>query len=113
MARTPPLRRLAHGAVLTLDDARGATVRVRQGQLWVTQYGDPVDHVLEAGDAWVVGRGGRTVVQAQRDSLFELARPVSPFDRAWRAFARIADPLGAWLRRATRARLGRRWAPYV
>ena len=36
---------------INLDDARGTTVRVGRGQLWITQYGDPVDHVLAAGDA--------------------------------------------------------------
>lgn len=71
MATRPDLRRLtlAPGDSINLDDARGTTVRVGRGQLWITQYGDPVDHVLEAGDAWAIERNGRTVVQAQRDSL--------------------------------------------
>lgn len=115
MTTRPAFRRLAlaRGDSLSLDDARGTTVRVGRGQLWITQYGDPTDHVLEAGDSWAVERNGRTIVQAQRDALVDLTGPeaLSPLHvvARTRAFLRFA----AWLRRAARARDARRWAPYV
>ena len=112
MDTRPDLRRLtlAPGDSINLDDARGTTVRVGRGQLWITQYGDPVDHVLEAGDTWAIERNGRTVVQAQRDSLVHLTGP-----GAWRPFASIARngtllSIAAWLRRVASER---RWAPYA
>ena len=101
---------LAPGDSISLDDARGTTVRVGRGQLWITQHGDPVDHVLAAGDSWAVERNGRTVVQAQSDTLVDLtgpgaSRPLLAIARN-RTFLRIA----AWLHRAAAAR---RWVPYA
>ena len=77
MATRSDFRRLtlAPGDSINLDDARGTSVRVGRGQLWITQYGDPVDHVLAAGDTWAVERNGRTVVQAQSDTLVDLTGP--------------------------------------
>jgi hypothetical protein len=62
-----------HGATIdmepretvTLPDVRGATLRVAQGTVWITQERDPQDVVLRAGDAWVVERDGLTVLEAQ------------------------------------------------
>ena len=104
---------LASGDSINLDDARGTTLRVGRGQLWVTQHGDPTDYVLEAGDTWTIERRGRTIVQAQRDALFDVVGPAK-----WatvRAIAR-ARPLAAfadWLGRLVRTGRGRRWVPYV
>ena len=104
---------LASGDSINLDDARGTTLRVGRGRLWVTQHGDPTDYVLEAGDTWTIERRGRTIVQAQRDALFDVVGPVK-----WvtvRAIARTR-PLKAvadWLGRLVRAGRGRRWVPYV
>ena len=112
MATRSDFRRLtlAPGASITLADARGTTVRVGRGQLWITQHGDPVDHVLAAGDTWAVERNGRTVVQAQSDTLVDLtgpgaSRPLLAIARN-RTFLRIA----AWLHRVAAAR---RWVPYA
>jgi hypothetical protein len=55
---------------VTLPDARGATLRVTQGTLWITQHGDLHDVVLRPGDNWVVERNGKTVVEAQNDAVF-------------------------------------------
>lgn len=112
MATRSDLRRLtlAPGDSINLDDARGTTVRVGRGQLWITQYGDPVDHVLEAGDTWAIERNGRTVVQAQRDSLVHLTGPGAPRPLPSIARNRTLLSIAAWLRRAGAAR---RWAPYA
>lgn len=115
MASRSDFRRvaLAPGDSINLDDARGTTVRVGRGQLWITQYGDPADHVLETGEAWAVDRNGRTIVQAQRDSLVDLIGP--PATSALHAIARgrVIRRVAAWARRLASARVGRRWAPYV
>ena len=101
---------LAPGDSINLDDARGTTVRVGRGQLWITQYGDPVDHVLAAGDTWAVERNGRTVVQAQSDTLVDLTGPGA--SRLLVAIARNPTRLriAAGLRRVAAAP---RWVPYA
>lgn len=115
MVTTASSRRLAlaSGELVNLDDARGTTVHVGRGQVWLTQYGDPVDHVLDAGDSWAVERNGRTIVQAQNATIVDLTGPgaadaVIPIARA-PAPQQLAD----WLARAVNDWLERRWVPYV
>lgn len=57
--------RLAAGEAISLDDIRGATLRMRCGTAWVTQERERRDTVLRGGDVWTVERDGRTVVEAR------------------------------------------------
>ncbi len=104
---------LAPGDSINLDDARGTTLRVRRGQLWVTQYGDPTDYVLEAGDTWTIERRGRTIVQAQRNALFDVVGPGRWVTVRAIARARPLEAFANWLGRLVHAGRSRRWAPYV
>jgi hypothetical protein len=60
---------------ITLPDVRGATLRITQGTLWLTQEQDRKDVVLRAGDSWVVEADGATVVEAQENVRFWLVGP--------------------------------------
>ena len=55
---------------ISLPDVRGATLRVTQGTLWLTQAHGSRDIVLRPGDNWVVEYNGNTVVEAQNDAVF-------------------------------------------
>ena len=55
---------------ISLPDVRGATLRVTQGTLWLTQAHGNRDIVLRPGDNWVVEYNGNTVVEAQNDAVF-------------------------------------------
>ena len=59
-----PLIALEPGQVVTLDDAAGTRVSARYGAVWVTEEGSPKDHIIHPGEAYVLGRDGRTIVQA-------------------------------------------------
>jgi len=55
---------------VTLNDVRGAILRVKRGTVWVTQEAESPDApaqdiVLRGGDAWVVETNGATVIEAQ------------------------------------------------
>jgi hypothetical protein len=67
-----PVIALEPGQVVTLDDAQGTRILARSGTVWVTEEGEPRDHVVDAGDALVVARPGRTVVQALTPSWISL-----------------------------------------
>lgn len=56
---------LDRGDLVRLDDARGTTLRVTRGTLWITQEKERNDVVLHAGDVWAVERDGLTLVEAQ------------------------------------------------
>jgi len=55
---------------ITLPHVGGATLRVTQGVLWLTEENDRHDVVLRRGDNWVVESNGDTVVEAQNDAVF-------------------------------------------
>ena len=67
-----PLLALEPGQVVTLDDARGTRIRARYGAVWVTEEGSPADHIVQPGQTFVVGRDGRTVVQAMQPAWIAL-----------------------------------------
>jgi Protein of unknown function (DUF2917) len=60
----PILRQLRPREVLDIRDGRGLTVRCLAGSLWITQYGDTDDVVLEAGECFVLDRPGLALVSA-------------------------------------------------
>ena len=115
MSASSTLRRLtlASGQLIDLDDARGTVVRVGRGRVWVTQHGDLADHVLEAGDTWAIERNGRTIVEAQQETILDLSGPGA---------AAVVVPIAApaaprqvdhWLTRVANDLLAPRWLPYV
>ncbi len=53
-------------------DRRGTTIRCGRGAVWVTQPGDPVDHILSAGESWDVTRAGLVLVQGLSEAAVEL-----------------------------------------
>ncbi len=66
---------MAHGDLMKLADARGTTLRVARGSLWITQEHDARDVVLNAGDVWAVERDGLTLVEAQTNAALCLVGP--------------------------------------
>ncbi len=63
-----PVLALEAGQVVTLDDAAGRRISARTGILWVTEEGSRKDHIVNAGDAIILRRSGRAVVQALRNA---------------------------------------------
>ena len=79
------MSRTTHGATfdmtarqsLGLPDARGTTLRVTRGTLWITQEDDTRDVVLRPGDAWTVERQGLTIVEAQSSATVHAVGPAA------------------------------------
>jgi hypothetical protein len=97
---TRTIVRLADREAITLPDVRGATLRVLQGTLWVTEERQRSDFVLRAGDSFVVEFDGDTVIEARADARFAIVgargRPLR-LPRAQPALARFAAAVTAWL----------------
>ena len=65
---------LDRNAVVDLRPAReGVTLGVREGLLWITQTGDPKDHLLGAGESFHTDARGLLVVQALEPSVVSAA----------------------------------------
>jgi Protein of unknown function (DUF2917) len=99
-----------------LRDARGTTLRVTRGSVWITQQNDTQDIVLRAGDTWVVEKNGLTILEAQEDATFcalgRLNARVVPQSHGERAsspiVARVRDAFAGFFASPTRNPL-----PYV
>ncbi len=78
------MRTVVHpGCSLVLSgDARGVGVICEDGLLWLTQERDARDHILAAGEEFVVDRRGRVVISSPLESEVALA---ASRRRGWRA----------------------------
>ncbi len=63
-----PLIDLPRGAVLRIAGGEPHVIDVFEGQVWLTQDGDPRDVILEAGESFRFDCDGLTLVQAFRPS---------------------------------------------
>jgi hypothetical protein len=90
---------LDHGDLVELQDARGTTVRITRGTVWITQEHDTQDIVLRAGDVWTVERQGLTLVEAQGDALVCMVGARANIARSRHRAASLADRVRGWLER--------------
>ncbi|MGA8051612.1 MAG: DUF2917 domain-containing protein [Burkholderiales bacterium] len=65
---------LGIGEMLKLGAARGAAVRVRSGDVWLTQHGDRKDHMLKTGDTMPLNGEGTAIITAYQPTILELYR---------------------------------------
>jgi Protein of unknown function (DUF2917) len=107
------LLKLGNGDLLELADARGTTLRVTRGTLWVTQQRDRRDVVLGAGDTWTVERYGLTVAEARGDAAVVLIGNSLAEASVRSRRIRWQDRLAQWLARAADRHLRRDWVPHV
>jgi len=69
-----PVLALETGQLLSLDDARGTSIQSRLGTVWITEEGELRDFVVGPGEAFLVTRPGRTLVQAMAPAHVALRR---------------------------------------
>jgi hypothetical protein len=50
--------------LLPIEDGVGLEVKSLRGNLWITQTGDPEDHIIAGGRSFVLDHPGRTLVTA-------------------------------------------------
>lgn len=67
-----PVLSLAPGQLVALDDACGTRIQPERGTVWITEEGEPRDFVVGPGQAFLVRRAGRTLMQAIDASLVAL-----------------------------------------
>jgi hypothetical protein len=103
---------LAPSELVKLDGARGTTLRVTRGTLWLTLEHDTRDVVLQAGDTFTIDRGGLTLVEAQgKTTVCVMARHTDEVHVPGRR-ATATERLNAWLDRFDLANDRRQSVPY-
>jgi len=74
MMKTEEAHRLCRDELIRLDgDDTGRIVSCRNGVLWLTQTGNPGDHLIRAGEAFAIDRPGVVLVSALEDSLYTVS----------------------------------------
>jgi hypothetical protein len=63
---------LMPGQAIRLPEAGALELRVRDGSVWLTEAGNPDDHLLAANERHCIGRGADVVISAFAPSRLEL-----------------------------------------
>jgi len=66
---------IGRGASLRVEDGAGILVYVWEGELWVTQEGDPRDYFVAPGRWFRIDSGGTTLMYATRRTHAALTAP--------------------------------------
>ena len=83
--------RLERGGFVRIQGGSGTQVRVDSGEVWITQEGDPRDHLVPAGGRFIVASNRLTLVSALGGSNLEMRTPrkrsyAARLARAWRSW---------------------------
>ena len=99
--------------LIGLEGARGTTLRVTRGALWLTFEHDTRDVVLAVGDVFTIDRGGLTLMQAHgRTTVCVQAHHVEA-RRIGHRRPTLAARLRRWVAAIGNTGVARGWAPYV
>ena len=60
---------------LSIDDEAGCTIRIRQGEVWITSEGWSSDIIAKTGGGASLGGPNRTIIGASRDAVIDVALP--------------------------------------
>ena len=104
---------LGSGELVEMNDARGTTLRVTRGKLWITQERDRNDVVLRAGDVWTVERQGLTVIEAQDQATVCIVGVGAALNRTRNRPLGLAGRIGAWFASLGVGRSNRQPVPYL
>ena len=97
--------------LVRLDGARGTTLRITRGTVWITLENDTRDVVLNAGDVFTIDRGGLTLVEAQENTtVCVMGRPIDEVHVRGRQ--PVPEDRARWLQSIGAADLNRRFVPY-
>ena len=69
---SPTTFMLARGDTLQLRAPRGARLRVRSGDIWLTQHNEGCDHILQSDQTLLLNGDGEAVITAGRASVLEI-----------------------------------------
>ncbi len=69
--------------VLPIENGAGLEVKCLQGSLWITQYGDHQDRVINRGESFVLDRDGLSLVTAPIGPAVLIVRRYA-LTRPWR-----------------------------
>jgi hypothetical protein len=74
MMKSEETHELCRDEMIRLDrDVAGRVVSCRKGILWLTQTDAPGDHLIRAGEAFLIDRPGLILISALEESLYTVS----------------------------------------
>src|SRR5512139_1892007 len=74
MMKSEETLRLCRDGLIRLDgDVAGRVISCSKGILWLTQTGNPGDHLIRAGEAFAIERPGAVLISALEESLYTVS----------------------------------------
>jgi hypothetical protein len=74
MMKSEETLRLCRDEMIRLDgDVAGRVISCRKGILWLTQTGNPGDHLIRAGGAFSIERPGAVLISALEEALYTVS----------------------------------------
>jgi Protein of unknown function (DUF2917) len=74
MMKSEVTLRLRRDELIRLDgDVAGRVVSCRKGILWLTQTGNPGDHLIRAGEVFAIDRPGAVLISALEEALYTVS----------------------------------------
>ena len=80
---------LAPDQMLTVSGGLGLTFTCVRGTLWITQYNDRSDVVLDPGESFTISRDGVALLSAMEASTVLVAAPISRYTTRLRSFVAV------------------------
>ena len=100
---------LATGETLSILDGVATRIRIDSGEVWITEEGSFIDHILRAGQRYTFDRPGLAIVAARAASRVTLYAP-----RMGARARRIATARRVLYQRSTwRTILAMLWSPFT
>jgi hypothetical protein len=66
---------LPRGAWLALEDGVATVIQVKQGEVWISEEGSFIDHILVAGQHYAIDRPGVAIVSMQSEADIAMHLP--------------------------------------
>jgi hypothetical protein len=74
MMKSEETHRLCRDELTRLDgDVAGRVISCSEGVLWLTQAGNPGDHLIRAGEAFAIDRPGLVLISSLEDSVYAVS----------------------------------------
>ena len=72
-----PAKSLPRGAWLALEDAVETVIQIEQGEVWITEEGSFIDHILVGGQHYAIDRPGVAIVSVESEADLTMHLPAA------------------------------------
>ena len=68
-------KKLARGERMAITDGVATTIRIDAGEVWITEQGSFIDHILQTGQCYALDRPGMALLSAHSEARITVFSP--------------------------------------